>query len=154
MTYYQANQETAPRKTAGGSDSQDVPREAWWKHGSRKAWRTGMASIHIPAGSFLLHARFLQLQQAGAALQLRWAGVSCCGFSCCSVGHNSSAAVHRLNRFAASGILPDQGSRLCPLQWQVDSWPLDHQGSSPSNTYCSTGLLARSFLILVYLAIS
>ena len=29
----------------------------------------------------------------------------------------------------ACGIMPDQGSNLCPLQWQADSLPLDHQGS-------------------------
>ena len=26
-------------------------------------------------------------------------------------------------------IFPDQGSNPCPLHWQVDSLPLDHQGS-------------------------
>ena len=30
---------------------------------------------------------------------------------------------------AACGILPDQGSNLCPLHWQADSHPLRHQGS-------------------------
>ena len=29
----------------------------------------------------------------------------------------------------ACGILPDQGSNLCPLHWQADSQPLCHQGS-------------------------
>ena len=29
----------------------------------------------------------------------------------------------------ACGIFLDQGSNLCPLEWQVDSQPLDHQGS-------------------------
>ena len=28
----------------------------------------------------------------------------------------------------ARGILPDQGSNLCPMHWQVDSLLLDHQG--------------------------
>ena len=28
-----------------------------------------------------------------------------------------------------SGIFPDQGSNQCPLPWQKDSQPLDHQGS-------------------------
>ena len=33
----------------------------------------------------------------------------------------------------ARGIFPDQGLNLCPLHWQVDSYPLHHQGSpSPS----------------------
>ena len=30
---------------------------------------------------------------------------------------------------AACGILPDQGSNPCPLNWQADSQPLRHQGS-------------------------
>ena len=30
---------------------------------------------------------------------------------------------------AACGIFPDQGSNLCPLNWQADSQPLRHQGS-------------------------
>ena len=30
---------------------------------------------------------------------------------------------------AACGILPDQGSKPCPLHWQADSQPLCHQGS-------------------------
>ena len=30
----------------------------------------------------------------------------------------------------ACGAFPDQGSNLCPLHWQVDSYPLCHQGSS------------------------
>ena len=29
----------------------------------------------------------------------------------------------------ACGIFQDQGSNLCPLHWQVDSQPLDHQRS-------------------------
>ena len=28
-------------------------------------------------------------------------------------------------------IFPDQGSNLCPLHWQADSYPLCHQGSPP-----------------------
>ena len=29
----------------------------------------------------------------------------------------------------ACRIFPEQGLNLCPLHWQVDSQPLDHQGS-------------------------
>ena len=32
----------------------------------------------------------------------------------------------------ACGIFPDQGSNLCPLHWQADSYPLRHQGSPVS----------------------
>ena len=35
----------------------------------------------------------------------------------------------RLSFPEVSGIFPDQGSNLCPLHWQEDSLPLDHQGS-------------------------
>ena len=41
----------------------------------------------------------------------------------------SAAVVHRLSCSVACGIPPDQGSDPCPLHWQVDSQPLDHQGS-------------------------
>ena len=40
------------------------------------------------------------------------------------VAHGPSCSV-------ACGILPDQGSNLCPLHWQADSQPLRHQGSPP-----------------------
>ena len=36
---------------------------------------------------------------------------------------------HRLSCSPACGIFPDQGSNLCLLHWQVDSYPLHHQGS-------------------------
>ena len=32
----------------------------------------------------------------------------------------SVVVAHGLSRCAACGILPDQGSNLCPLPWQVD----------------------------------
>ena len=35
----------------------------------------------------------------------------------------------------AYGIFPDQGLDLCLLHWQVDSYPLYHQGSPPFNLY-------------------
>ena len=42
--------------------------------------------------------------------------------------HAGPAAVaHRLSCSVACGILPDQGSNLCPPRWQVDSQPLRHQ---------------------------
>ena len=36
---------------------------------------------------------------------------------------------HGPSRFAARGILPDQGPNPRPLNWQADSQPLRHQGS-------------------------
>ena len=41
----------------------------------------------------------------------------------------SVVVAHGLSCSAACGILPDQGSNLCPLHWQADSQPLRHQGS-------------------------
>ena len=44
--------------------------------------------------------------------------------------HAGSVVVaHGLSCSVACGILPDQGSNLCPLHWQADSQPLRHQGS-------------------------
>ena len=41
----------------------------------------------------------------------------------------SVVVAHGPSCSAACGILPDQGSNLCPLHCQADSQPLRHQGS-------------------------
>ena len=41
----------------------------------------------------------------------------------------SAVVAHGPTCSAACGIVPDQGSNLCPLHWQADSQPLRHQGS-------------------------
>ena len=41
----------------------------------------------------------------------------------------SLVVVHGLSCSVTCGIFLDQESNLCPLHWQVDSKPLDHQGS-------------------------
>ena len=41
----------------------------------------------------------------------------------------SAIVAHGPSRFAACGILPDQGSNPCPLHRQADPQPLCHQGS-------------------------
>ena len=41
----------------------------------------------------------------------------------------SAIVAHGPSCSAACGIFPDQGSNLCPLNWQADSQPLRHQGS-------------------------
>ena len=46
-------------------------------------------------------------------------------FSTCS----SVVMAQGLSCSVACRIFPDQGSNLCPLYWQADSLPLDHQGS-------------------------
>ena len=41
----------------------------------------------------------------------------------------SVLVMHGLSCLTACGIFPYQESNLCVLHWQVDSWPLSHQGS-------------------------
>ena len=41
----------------------------------------------------------------------------------------SVVVVHRLSCSMACGIFLDQGSNPCPLHFQIDSYPLDQQGS-------------------------
>ena len=44
--------------------------------------------------------------------------------------HAGSVVVaHGLSCPMACGIFLDQGSKLCPLHWQEESYPLDHQGN-------------------------
>ena len=46
------------------------------------------------------------------------------------LGVGASAAVaHQLSCSMSCGIFLDRGSNLCPLHWQVASYPLYHQGS-------------------------
>ena len=62
---------------------------------------------------------------AGATLCCSTQASHFCGFSFC----RPQALEHRLRCSTACGIFPGQGPNLCPLHWQVDSYPLDHQGS-------------------------
>ena len=78
---------------------------------------------------------------AQASLWLRWAGVTICWsvqasqsgkLSCCQVWalgvQTSVVGTHGFSCSTVCGILLDQGSNLHPLHWQVDSYPLCHQG--------------------------
>ena len=58
----------------------------------------------------------------------------------------SVVVAHGPSCSAACGILPDQGSNLCPLHWQADSQPLRHQGSPLLQ-------LLNDFLVLVLTAV-
>ena len=73
---------------------------------------------------------------AGSSLQrlLLWRmGSGTCGLQ--ELQHMGSVVVvHRLGGPTACVIFLDQRANLCPLHWQVDSWPLDDQGS-PALTF-------------------
>ena len=78
----------------------------------------------------------------GAALPCSALASHCSGSSCCrsqALGARASVIAARglsscgswVCQSKACGVLLDQGSSLCPLPWQVDSSPLNHQGSPP-----------------------
>ena len=56
----------------------------------------------------------------------------------------------KLSCSTAYGIFPDQGLDLCLLHWQVDSYPLYHQGSPPFNLYLSTYLSIYHLYIYLF----
>ena len=59
---------------------------------------------------------------------------------------DSAVVAHRLTCSVECGIVPDQGSNLCSLHWQVDSYPVDHQGSpSVGFLYGLTENVLKSF---------
>ena len=47
----------------------------------------------------------------------------------CALSTGSVVLAHRLHSNLACGIFLDQGSNLCPLHWQANSYPLYHQGN-------------------------
>ena len=73
-----------------------------------------------------------------------WAS-HCRGSSCCTAWAPGCTG---FSGCPACGIFLDQGSNLCPLHWQVDSYALLHQGS-PRMTFCDSlhmnNLLHRHF---------
>ena len=77
-----------------------------------------------------------------AALRLLLAVASCYGAQ--TLEHVGSVAVaHGLSCPTACGIFLDQVSNLCPLHWQADSYPLDHQGSPFSCFWGAVSLVSR-----------
>ena len=84
------------------------------------------------SGSLLLHASFLQLQQAGTTLCCGVCAIHCSGFCCCRgwvldvwalvvAAHGLSDCCTWVQLLAACKIFLDQGWNPCPLHWQVDS---------------------------------
>ena len=95
--------------------------------------------------SLLLLAVFLWLWWLGATLhRSAWAS-HCGGFSCCGEqvlgswvsvvaarglwSAGSVVVVHGLSCSVLCRIIPYEGLNPCPLHWQLDSQPVDHQGS-------------------------
>ena len=72
---------------------------------------------------------FLQLRRAGATFRCdAWAS-HCGGFS---RGEARALEHTGFSCSAPCGIFPDQGLNPCPVHQQVNSYPLDHQGSPES----------------------
>ena len=93
--------------------------------------------IYSCAGSSWLRVGFFWLQRLGALLlfgaqALGPAGSAVVARGLWSVG--SAVVAHRLSCFAVCGVLLVWGSNLCPLHWQVDSYPLHHHQGSPVGT--------------------
>ena len=51
------------------------------------------------------------------------------GLSNCGTWVQLLCSMQNLPRPGMESMFPDQGSNLCPLYWQEDSYPLHHQGS-------------------------
>ena len=99
------------------------------------------------AASLLLHWLSSGCCDGGLLFPCRAWASHCSGFSCWraqALGRQTSLVVahglwstgsvvapHGLCCSAACGIFLDQGSNPCNLHWQVDSSPLDQQGSPP-----------------------
>ena len=115
-------------------------------------------------GFLLLHSDFPQLWWAGTTLHCCTQAPHCSRFSCCGAqalgsqasvvathgftscrsGFQSTGSVFVLQGFSCSiacGIFPDQGLNPCPLHWQVDAYPLHHQGSPRQSLFKSHFLL-------------
>ena len=74
------------------------------------------------------HSFYLFIYGCTGSLLLPIGFSRCCGLSCCRAqalgAWTSVVATHRLSYSKASGSFLDQGLNLCPLHWQVDSYPL------------------------------
>ena len=78
------------------------------------------------AGSLLLPRLFSSCDKQALVSSCGMQVSHCSGFSMQSGG--SGVVVLGLSCCTACGIFLDQGSSPCPLDWQVDSQPLNHQG--------------------------
>ena len=104
--------------------SQKVPGRYWWSF----FFYVFYLLIFGCTGSLLLGTGFLQLQRVGG-FYLQCTCFSCCRAQSLIIIWLSVVAAHRLSCSTACEIFPGQGSNPCPLHWQADSYPLDHQRS-------------------------
>ena len=75
-------------------------------------------------------------------LSLHSTGSKCAGFSSCSSqALGLIVRVHGLSCFAGCGIFPHQGSNPHPLPWQVNPYPLYHQGSPQIYIFLNISIL-------------
>ena len=97
------------------------------------------------SGSSLLQRLFSSCDELGLLFRGSVQASHCRGFSCCgawalgqvgfsncssqALEHRLNSCGHGLNCSSACGIFLAQGSNPCLLHWQVDSFPLTHQGS-------------------------
>ena len=72
------------------------------------------------AGPSLLQCGLSLVAASGVYSSPGCAGSRACGLQELGLGLSCSVA---------HGIFPDQGSKLCPPHWQVESHPLDHRDS-------------------------
>ena len=82
-------------------------------------------------GSSLLCAGYLHREQGLPLVAARWhrTEVASLVAELRPDSTGSVAATHGLSYSTTCGIFLDQGWNPCPLHWQADSLPLDHQGS-------------------------
>ena len=66
----------------------------------------------------------------------------------------SVVVAHGPSCSAACGILPDQGSNLCPLHWQADPQPLRHQGSPKNFIFIDIYIISSAFHFFVQIWVS
>ena len=95
---------------------------------------------------FLLHCvsiamwglSLVTVSRSCSSLHIDMWAFHCRGFSCCgpqALGSRLRSCGLKAPELQLSScselcvIFLDQGSNICPLHWQVNSWPLDHQGS-------------------------
>ena len=117
-----------------------VDRRARWAtvHGAAELDATGRLSTAQQCWVCVAARAFSSCSKQGCRV-LQCMASNCGGFSCCreqALGRaGSGAVVRRLSCPTACGLFPDQKLNPCPLHWQGDSYPLDHQ-ESPILTQC------------------